>query len=147
MVILWIILAFILLFLAVILLRAAFFKPLPEESLQEEVAQFDAQKAIDDLQAMIRCKTISDKDKSKEDEAEFEKLLNLLPKMFPNVYKTCTLHRPDPRALLFHWKGREEGDPTVLMAHYDVVSVVEENWQKPAFEGIIEDGVLWGRGT
>lgn len=144
---LWIVLALIALFFAVILLRAAFFKPLPEESLEGEIPQYDAQKAIDDLQAMVRCKTISDKDKSKEDEAEFEKLLNLLPKMFPNVYKTCTLHRPDPRALLFHWKGREEGDPTVLMAHYDVVSVVEENWQKPAFEGIIEDGVLWGRGT
>ena len=147
MMILWIIVALIALFLAVILLRAACFKPLPEEPLQGEIPQFDAQKAIDDLQAMIRCKTVSDKDKTKEDEAEFKKLLNLLPKMFPNVYKTCTLHRPDPRALLFHWKGREEGDPTVLMAHYDVVSVVEENWKKPAFEGIIENGVLWGRGT
>ncbi len=147
MIVLWIILALVALFLAVVLLRAACFKPLPEEALQGDVPPFDAQKAIDDLQAMIRCKTVSDKDKSKEDEAEFEKLLNLLPAMFPNVYKTCVLHRPDPRALLFHWKGREEGDPTVLMAHYDVVSVVEENWQKPAFEGIIEDGVLWGRGT
>ncbi len=147
MIILWILLGLVALFLAVILLRAALFRPLPEVAVDDTAMDYDRQKAIDDLQAMIRCKTVSDRDPAKEDEAEFQKLYDLLPGMFPNVYKTCTLHRPDPRALLFHWKGREEGDPTVLMAHYDVVSVEEANWQKPPFEGIIENDVLWGRGT
>ncbi|MBQ8600235.1 MAG: M20/M25/M40 family metallo-hydrolase, partial [Clostridia bacterium] len=147
MIILWIFLCLIALFLAVVLIRTALFLPLPEPKADDKPVEYDAEKAVRDLQNLIRCRTVSDKDPAKEDEGEFEKLLNLLPELFPNVYKTCTLHHPDRRALLFHWKGREEGAPTVLMAHYDVVSVVEENWQKPAFEGIIEDGVLWGRGT
>jgi len=53
---------------------------------------------------------------------------------------------PD-RGLLFKWPGKSHTSPAVMMAHYDVVPVNEDAWDKPAFEAIIEDGIIWGRGT
>ncbi|MBQ7095191.1 MAG: M20/M25/M40 family metallo-hydrolase [Clostridia bacterium] len=147
MIFLWIALGLLVLFLAVVLIRTLAFCPLPEREANHAPIDFDKEKAVEDLAAMIRCKTISDQDSSKEDEGEFEKFIALLSERFPLVHKTCSLHRPDRRALLYCWQGREEGDPTVLMAHYDVVSVEAENWSRDPFCGEIEDGVLWGRGT
>lgn len=143
----WSILLSILTFLAVLIIRALAFRPRPEEAASAARETLDEQKAIDHLQALIRCKTVSYRDKALEDNAEFEKLEKLLPQLYPNVCKTCELIKPDSRALLFRWQGKSSAQPGVLMAHYDVVPVNEADWQKPAFDGIIEDGVLWGRGT
>lgn len=143
----WIILLSILTFLAVLIIRALAFRPQPEEAASAAPETLDEQKAIEHLQALIRCKTVSYRDKALEDNAEFEKLEKLLPQLYPNVCKTCELIKPDSRALLFRWQGKSSAQPGVLMAHYDVVPVNEADWQKPAFDGIIEDGVLWGRGT
>lgn len=134
-------------FLAVILVRAVQFKPRTQEKKQYEEVEFDGDAAVSALQQLVRCKTVSNLDPALEDEAEFKKLIDLLPVLYPHVFETCSLTKLPDRALLFKWNGQYEGDPAVLMAHYDVVPVEEENWQKPPFEGIIEDGVLWGRGT
>jgi len=141
------IIAFIVLaFLAVILLRAFRFRPPVANICIGESPEFDREKAVNSLSEMIKCKTVSYYDSTLEDNAEFEKLLCLLPDLFPGVYRTCTLKEFDGRALLFHWKGTGNGEPTVLMAHYDVVPA-SDDWEKPPFEAVIEDGILWGRGT
>ena len=147
MLIVYIILALIVAFLAVILIRAAMFRPAPEEKAEAADVEFDRGAAVSALAALVRCKTVSYDEAGKEDDAEFEKLISLLPELYPNVTKVCTLQRFPDRGLLYRWPGTEAGDPAVLMAHYDVVPVEEDQWEKPPFEAIIENGVMWGRGT
>ncbi len=147
MLILYLILAILVVFLLVILLRAAAFKPRPETVTEPEPVEYDREGAVRSLASLIRCKTVSYEDAEKEDDGEFARLISLLPELYPNVTKTCTLQSFPGRALLYRWAGREAGEPAVLMAHYDVVPVEEEHWEKPPFEAIIENGELWGRGT
>ncbi len=134
-------------FLTVITVRTLKFKPKAQPPVSEESISFDKDGAVDALATLVKCKTISYSDHSLEDDGEFEKLISKLPSLYPKVFKICDFQQLPDRALLFKWPGKESGNPAVLMAHYDVVPVNEENWEKPPFEAIIEDGILWGRGT
>ena len=134
-------------FILFILVRALLFVPPKKAEREVETVSVDARWAAENLAEMVKCKTVSSFNKENEDEAEFSKFVSLLPTLFPSVFSVCTLERVSDRAILIRWQGKNRTAPTVLMAHYDVVSVVEENWEKPAFDGVIEDEVLWGRGT
>ena len=134
-------------FLAVILVRAAKFTPKAQPNLTGEIENFDKDAAINALATLVRCKTVSNVDHSLEDDTEFEKLIASLPSLYPRVFDVCSVQTLPDRALLFRWPGKKQADPTVLMAHYDVVPVDESKWDKPPFAAIIEDGVMWGRGT
>ena len=135
-------------FIALVLARTFTFRP---EDTQEKVYPemvFDREEAVEKLRALVRCRTVSDYDRSKEDEAEFEKLIGLLPELYPNVTEKCELTRFEDRGLLFHWKGKDpSAEPAVFMAHYDVVPVEEEFWDHDPFSAEIADGAIWGRGT
>jgi len=143
----YILLAAFVVFVAVIAVRTASFKPKAQPELKKEDVCFDHDAAVEALTELVRCKTVSYNDHSLEDDAEFDKLISLLPTLYPRVFDVCSVNQLPDRALLMRWPGKNHGDPAVLMAHYDVVPVNEENWEKPPFAGIIEDGVLWGRGT
>lgn len=143
----YLILAAFLLFIAVTAVRTVRFTPKQQPEVSDETFPFDRDAAVDALAQLVRCKTVSYNDHSLEDDREFEKLISLLPALYPKVFEVCSMDRLPDRGLLLRWPGKEAGDPAVLMAHYDVVPVNEDNWEKPPFAGIIEDGILWGRGT
>ncbi len=147
MIALYIILAIIACLLAVILIRTAAFKPKAQPTPEASEIEYDKDSAVAALQRLVRFKTVSYYDKELEDNEQFEALENALFELYPEVFKVCEFKKFPDRALLFRWKGQKSDSPAVLMAHFDVVPCEEKAWQKPPFEGIIEDGVMWGRGT
>ncbi|MBQ3005286.1 MAG: M20/M25/M40 family metallo-hydrolase [Clostridia bacterium] len=145
--VLYLILAIVVIFLSIIIIRALMFNPKPQPKIDETTETFDSDRAADNLCQLIRFKTVSYRDHSLEDDAEFEKLIEALPSLYPNVAKVCEFKRFPDKGILYHWKGKNNGNPSVMMAHFDVVPVNEEGWTFPAFEGIIKDGYICGRGS
>ena len=139
--------AAIVLLLAVVLLRTLAFRPKAGPDIFAKDTDFDKDAAIERLRTLVRFPTVSYREREKEDEDAFRALVDALPSLYPNVFSVCEYHTLPDRGLLFLWKGKETGEPAVMMAHYDVVPVNEDAWEKPPFEAILEDGVIWGRGT
>ncbi len=135
------------LFLAVILLRAALFVPAKTPPVTAEAVAVNQEKIVADMADMVRCKTVSYRDHSLEDPAEFAKFVALLKERFPLVHGACQVERIGRNGLLYLLPGQAHHAPTVCMAHYDVVPAEAAAWEHNPFGGEIIDGHLWGRGT
>lgn len=144
---LWIILGLVVLFLLVIVVRALLFRPPVGKTSGSAAARIDGAAATEHLARMVRIPTVSSRDPARMDLAQFRAFEELLMELYPNVHRTCPREKLGRTALLYHWKGKQAGDPTVLMAHYDVVPACGDGWEQPPFCGEVIDGVLWGRGT
>lgn len=139
--------AIVIIFLIILVVRAILFVPHEEfVPLYSNVA-VNREKAVADLCEMIRCKTVSYSDPELIDEREFKRFQETLPELFPLVHGICPREFIGKNGLLYYWKGKTQDDPVVLMSHYDVVPADESAWERPAFDGVVEDGVIWGRGT
>ncbi|MBE5884566.1 MAG: M20/M25/M40 family metallo-hydrolase [Lachnospiraceae bacterium] len=139
--------ALLVIWIVVLLVRAMMFKPYPEPDTISGEVQLNQDKIVSDMQAMIRCRTVSHSDETLTDFGEFETFRALLVDRFPLLHTYATRELIGQTGVLYCIKGEKADAPNVFMAHYDVVPVEEDGWDKPAFDAIIEDGVMWGRGT
>lgn len=98
---------------------------------------------------MIQLPTVSAEIEERGSEP-FDAFVALIAELYPLVHERLELERHTDVGLLFHWQGSgaATGGPAVLMAHYDVVPVDESDaWTHPPFAGVIENGVVYGRGA
>ena len=141
------ILGILVLFLVVLFIRAILFQPEKKEKKEQSEIAIHEEKIVEDLIALIQCKTVSFRDDSLILHDEFLRFQEELKKRFPLLHKHAVLEHIVKNGLLYYIKGKSGEKVSVCMAHYDVVPADEEKWDKPAFSGLLENGVIWGRGT
>jgi carboxypeptidase PM20D1 len=103
------------------------------------------------LALSIRLRTISHQDRDRIDRRAFREMAGLLRAYYPATHRRLTVERVNDLSLLYTWKGRNpELEPVLLAAHLDVVPVDPASigdWTHPPFEGVVQQGVVWGRGA
>lgn len=63
------------------------------------------------------------------------------------IATTCLARTPQRPNLIARLAGQGKAPPLLLYGHVDVVTTENQPWTRPPFEGIIQDGFIWGRGA
>lgn len=103
----------------------------------------DTEASIARFRELLQIPTVSHADESLVDADAFTRFIDTLARLYPTAHAALEREVVDGYSLLFRWSGRQSAaDPLVLMAHMDVVPVVEEEWDHPPFGAeVIGEGV------
>lgn len=103
------------------------------------------------LAGAIKIPTISHDDRSNFDAQAFLDFHRYLEDNYPLINTSATRTVIADYSLVYRIEGRDPSlEPVLFMGHMDVVPVdpaTAGDWSQPPFGGVIEDGVVWGRGA
>lgn len=109
------------------------------------------ERSLEHLRQLVRIPTISRVNTDETDWSQFDAFVAALPGLFPTLHASLEREIIAGHTLVFRWQGRSAVEPTVLLAHYDVVAATDLGWEHGAFDAHVsgsgDDRVLWGRGT
>jgi carboxypeptidase PM20D1 len=137
----------ILVLVVVLLLKTVFYssKQLDVKPVESIEINYES---VQNLSKAVTYKTISNEDFSLTDTSQFLQFHAFIDSTYPLILELLEKEVHGNHALLYKWQGKNSNlKPLILMAHQDVVPVVEENWEKGPFSGEIDDQYIWGRGT
>ncbi|WP_036315966.1 M20/M25/M40 family metallo-hydrolase, partial [Microbacterium sp. B24] len=103
----------------------------------------DTEASIARFRELLQIPTVSHADESLVDADAFTRFIDTLARLYPTAHAALEREVVDGYSLLFRWSGRQSAaDPLVLMAHMDVVPVVDEEWDHPPFGAeVVGEGV------
>ena len=93
---------------------------------------------------MLQCATVSVKDSY--DDTEFAKLRKVVEADFPLLHEKAERMIFSDDCWMYKIPGTDTSRNILLMSHHDVVAA-DTDWTMPAFDGIIKDGKVYGRGA
>ena len=146
MIILYIILGLIAVLLAVLLLNTVFQTHRARKLVGEHPTFTDETLKVygETFSRMLQSATVSVKDSY--DDTEFAKLRSVLETDFPLLHKKAERKIFSDDCWMYKIPGRDSSRNILLMSHHDVVAA-DTDWTMPAFDGIIKDGKVYGRGA
>ena len=115
--------------------------------------EFPVRKAVvaEKLAGAIAYQTISVTNGHDHNGKEFLALHHYLDQVFPLVSHHLKKEAVNKYSLLYTWAGKNTSlKPILISAHLDVVPVEEatrHEWRQHPFEGQVQDGFVWGRGS
>lgn len=118
-------------------------KPAPSISLDPS--------AVSHFSQALQFKTVSTDDPADLDSTQFRGFAQFLVETYPLSDSLLNKKTFNDFSFLYHWPGTaSELKPIVLIAHLDVVPVIERNlpdWREDPFGGRIVRDTVWGRGA
>lgn len=130
--------------LIVIIYKTIRFQPINHPTMRKK-HEIDEKHAILSLSEMIQLKTVSSDNPDLIDPVEFRKFKDYLVSRFPQVSKHSSVQEIST-GILFKITGKSDLEPTVFMAHFDVVPA-SGTWNEDPFSGRISTTTVYGRGA
>ncbi|MFH8249610.1 M20/M25/M40 family metallo-hydrolase [Microbacterium sp. B2969] len=107
--------------------------------------------SVDRFRELLQIPTVSHTDESEIDWAPFDAFHAAVERLYPLIHARLEREVVAGHSLLYRWPGASPADPLVLMAHLDVVPVVESEWEHPPFAATLTgagvDAVIHARGA
>jgi len=103
------------------------------------------------LALAVSIPTVSYQEADRIDYTQLQRFHQFLRDSFPRVFSQLEVETVRDYSLLLRWPGSDPArQPVLFIAHMDVVPVepgTEGDWQEPAFDGVIAEGRIYGRGA
>ena len=111
----------------------------------------DQSGAVQRFSRALTYPTISDDDRSNFDAGAFRDFHAFLETSYPLVHERASKTVVSDYSLVYHLPGSDPSlQPVLYMGHMDVVPIEEVTrgeWTHPPFDGVVDDGIIWGRGS
>lgn len=139
--------ALILILIAVLGINTLRYTPPAGKEGEAYALEADLDRAVQTLAEAVRLKTVS----TDLTHPDFPAFVSFLERAYPSVHAKMTREVLYHNTVLLKWSGSDPSlQPVLLAAHFDVVPVSpgsEPRWTYPAYDGVVADGYVWGRGT